>query len=119
MKKSISLDFITRPDEPKENNDLPFLESIQRYADSWISGTGALPNYKINSIIVYLQAENKHVKKVVLDVLKEKRHIQFKISCSIFTLIFGSRRNLIIDTIQSIMDDFVKGWTFNVIFVRG
>lgn len=114
----MSINMSTLPENPNEDRDAPFLASIQRYADSWISGTGAIPTYKINSIIVYLQAEHKHVKKVELDIFKEKKHIQFNIYVNFFTLIFGSRRGKIIDGVQSIMDDFVKGWTFNILFMR-
>ena len=117
-KKAIRLDFVDAA-KPQDGDDTPFLQSLQRYADSWISGTGVLPPYKINSILVYLYTENKHIRDVEMDVVREKKHIQYRVKCGVMTLLSGRRRNKIVESIESIMGDFATGWTFNVLFERG
>lgn len=120
MKKQSSISFAPPAEESKElrEDGESFLGALRRYADSWISGTGALPDYKINSLIVYLRAENKCIKSLDLDVLKEEKHIQFHVGLGLFQLTFGRKRGKIIESTESVMLDFAKGWTFNILFER-
>ena len=95
-----------------------FLEGLRDKADKWFNSLGVMPNYKLNSIILYAKAENKAIKDISLDISHKEKHVQFKIFAKLFTLLSNRKKKKIVESVRSIMFDLTRDWTFNVIFER-